>query len=291
MTINDLYQKLEKAYTLKNLNSISLTIINLYKDKQFLILQKIAEIIEDFFEIEISANGKGFSKLIKLYHPDRLNYYLNEINQHFKNDNYDALLSHAHIFKLERIEEISASLNSYEDIDYSPVYEWDINTDDYNIISEIDKTRKVHTKTIGYNFYDAVKMRQYGNTDMEFPSYYLEDIEEFELSSCDIDDLDGIQYCLHAKTFDLSDNRIVDIELLESLNLIEELNLSNNLIENIDAMTSLLNLKILYLSNNNLSDISPLLELDKLEYVEVSGNKISVDHIEELVKLGVKVDL
>jgi len=290
MTIQELYQKLEQAYTIKNLNSISLTLINLYKDKQFSILQKIAEIIEDFFEIEISSNGKGFSKLIMLYHPDRLNYYLNEINLLFRNNNYDELLSHSHILKLERIEEISDSLNSYEDIDYSPVYDWDINTDGYSIINDTEKSRKVHTKNIGYNFYDAVKMRQYGNTDIEFPSYYLEDIEDFELSSSDINDLDGIQYCKHVRVLDLSDNRIVDLELLESLGLLEELNLSDNNIENIDSVGYLVNLKRLYISNNNLIDISPLLELENLNYIELSGNKIPKEQIEELINLGVKTD-
>ena len=226
-----------------------------------------------------------------LYHPDRLNYYLNEINIHYKNNDYDELLSYSHILKLERIEEISESLNSYEDIDYSPVYYWDINTDGYSIINETEKPKKVHTRNIGYNFYDAIKIRQYGNTDIEFPSYYLEDIEEFELTSSDINDLDGIQYCKHVKTLDLSDNNIVDLELLESLGLLEELNLSDNIIENIDSIGYLLNLKRLFISNNNIIDISPLLELESLEYVELSGNKISNRQIKELVNLGVQVDV
>lgn len=291
MTIKELYQKLEKAYTIKNLNSISLTLINLYKDKQFSILQKIAEIIEDFFEIEITSNGKGFSKLIMLYHPDRLNFYLNEINLLLERNNYDELLSYSHILKLERIEEISNSLNSYEDIDYSPVYDWDISTDGYSIINETEKSRKVHTKIIGCNFYDAVKIRQYGNTDTEFPSYYLEDIEDFELSSSDINDLDGVQYCKHVKALDLSDNSIVELELLESLGLLEELNLSDNKVENIDSIGYLVNLKKLYISNNNITDISSLLELDNLDYIELSGNKIPDKQIEELVNLGIKVDI
>ena len=71
MSIKDLYQSLEKAYTVKNLNRISLTLINLYKEKQFSILQKIAEIIEDFYELKISSNGKGFSKLIMLLKVDQ----------------------------------------------------------------------------------------------------------------------------------------------------------------------------------------------------------------------------
>ena len=129
MTITDLQKRLEEAYTIKNLNNISLTLINLYKNQQYTILQKIGEIISDFVDIEISAEGKGFSKLITLYHPDRYNYYINEIKTLVDENNFDKLLEFSHILKLERIEEISKSLNSYEDIDYSPVYDWDKETD------------------------------------------------------------------------------------------------------------------------------------------------------------------
>lgn len=290
MTIKELYIKLEKAYTLKNLNNISLTLINLYKNKQFTILQKIAEIIGDFLEIEILNNGKGFSKLIKLYHPDRLNYYLNNIKLLYEENNYSELLNYSHILKLDRIEEISESLNSYEDIDYSPVYEWDLNTDGYSVVSENKRSTKFHTQRLDYNFYEAIKIRQYGNTEMEFPTYYLEDIEDFELASSDISDLDGIQYCIHAKTMDLSDNRITDLELLENLGHLEELNLSDNLIQEIDTLSSLVHLKRLYLANNLISDISPVLELEKLDYIELSGNRINTKQIEELIQTGVTVE-
>ena len=86
MIITDLQQQLEEAYTVRNLNRISLTLINLYKNQQFSMLQKIGEIISDFVDIEISAEGKGFSKLIMLYHPDRSNYYLNEIKMPKEDD-------------------------------------------------------------------------------------------------------------------------------------------------------------------------------------------------------------
>ena len=39
MTITDLQKKLEEAYSIGNLNNISLTLINLYKNEQFSILQ------------------------------------------------------------------------------------------------------------------------------------------------------------------------------------------------------------------------------------------------------------
>ena len=103
MTITDLQKKLEEAYSIGNLNNISLTLINVYKNEQFSILQKIVEIISDFVDIEISSEGKGFSKLIKLYHPDRSGYYLNEIRNLVDENDFDRLLNYSHILKLERI--------------------------------------------------------------------------------------------------------------------------------------------------------------------------------------------
>ncbi|MBP1665070.1 MAG: hypothetical protein H6Q19_2210 [Bacteroidetes bacterium] len=243
MNITDLQKQLEEAYTVRNLNNISLTLINLYKNQQYSILQKIGEIISDFVDIEISSEGKGFSKLIMLYHPDRSNYYLNEIKMLVDENNFDGLLELSHILKLERIEEISNSLNSYEDIDYSPVYDWDIETDGFSIIHDNEKkqAKTSSKKPIEYDFYDAIKIRHYGHADIEFPSYYLEDIDEFELSSSYITDLDGVQFCIHAKSMDLSDNKIIDLSPIIGLERLEELNLADNLIGDIDALSNLVN--------------------------------------------------
>lgn len=283
-----------QAYSINNLNRISLTLINLYKNQQYSVLQKISEIISDYTEIKISDDGKGFSKLLMLYHPDRAVYHINEINKLSELNNFNGLAEYSHILKLERIEEISATLNSFEDIDYSPVYEWDSDTEGFSIIYDCKPAEERRTKTrtnlIGYTFYDAVKMREYGDTDIEFPSYYLEDIEEFELSSSDINDLDGIQFCIHAKSIDLSNNRITDLDPIAGLKNLEELNLSDNQVGYIDGLSNLVNLKSIILSNNLFEDISPLFELEKLGYADLTGNKLDIKQIARLIDSGVTVD-
>lgn len=293
MTIAELNKELLEAYTVGNLNKISLTLINLFKSKHYSILQKIAEIISDFVDIEITNDGKGFSRFMMLYHPDRASFHINEINKLTEQNNFSDLLNYSHILKLERIEEIASSLNSYEDIDYSPVYEWDFETEGFSVVHdnqpiEIIKT-KTKTKLIGYTFYDAIKLREYGHTEIEYPSFYLEDIEEFELSSSDINDLDGVQFCIHAITIDLSDNRISDLSPLTGLTNLEELNLSDNQIGFIDDLSNLIGLKSVILSNNFIEDISPLFELEKLEYVDITGNNISPEQIDKLIDLGITV--
>jgi Leucine-rich repeat (LRR) protein len=293
MTIAELNKELLEAYTVGNLNKLSLTLINLFKSKQYSILQKIAEIISDFVDIKITNDGKGFSKFMMLYHPDRASFHINEINKLTEQGNFNDLLNYSHILRLERIEEIASSLNSYEDIDYAPVYDWDFETEGFSVFydtqeSEIIKT-KTKTKLIGYTFYDAIKLREYGHTEIEYPSFYLEDIEEFELSSSDINDLDGVQYCIHATTIDVSNNRISDLSPLTGLSNLEELNLSDNQIGYIDGLSNLIGLRSVSLSNNLIEDISPLFELEKLEYVDISGNKISPEQIDKLIDLGITV--
>ncbi len=294
MTINELHQNLLKAYTVSNLNDISLTLINLFKDKQYSLLQKISDIIGDLVNIKIMDDGKGFSKFMMLYHPDRAGYHINEINRLNAKGDFEGLLQYAHILKLERIEEIVSSMNCYEDIDYSPVYDWDMNTEGFSIIYDSQPAEFIKTNTntnlVGYTFYDAIKIREYGYTDIEYPSFYLEEIEEFELSGCDINDLDGLQFCIQARSIDLSNNRITDLTPISQLINLEDLNLADNQIGYIDGLDNLVNLKNVHLSNNYIEDISPLFELGKLEYADLSGNKIDIAQINKLKELEISVN-
>jgi Leucine-rich repeat (LRR) protein len=293
MTIAELHTKLKEAYANQNLNKITVTLINLYKEQQFGTLRQIAEMISESVEFTIDPGTKYFSKLMMLYHPDRGDFHRNEIEKLAAKNDYDGLLGYAHILLLGRIEEIASTLSSFEDIDYSPVYEWDVNADGFNIVADSDPIRpekqQQFKKRRYYNFYDAVKIRMYGNTKMEFPSHYLEDFDEFELAQSDINDLDGIQYCVHASSMDLSGNAINDISLLWGLTLLEELNLADNQLEDIDSLANLRNLKTVNLSNNGIKDISPLLKLSKLEFVDLSGLKIPHGQLSELEELGITV--
>jgi len=58
MKIKELQQMFLEAYTISSLNKISFTLIKLYKNNQYSVLQKISEIVSGFIEISISNNGK-----------------------------------------------------------------------------------------------------------------------------------------------------------------------------------------------------------------------------------------
>lgn len=294
MNVTELHLKIREAYKNENLNRICITLISLYKEQQFGMLAQITEMIRDSVDITPDPEGKFFSRLMMLYHPDRGNYHRSVIDKLAEANDLDGLLGYAHILKLAQIEEIAQSLSSYEDIDYSPVYEWDINLEGFTVVggnmSNAGTTEeKKHKPNKGYSFYNAVKIRMFGQTKTSFPTHYLEDLDEIELAQSDITDLDGIQYCIHTLNMDLSGNRISDLSLLWPLKQLEEINLSDNRIEDIETLSNLKNLRTLMLNNNPVRDVSPLLNLSKLEYVELSGCRIPAAQLAELEDAGITV--
>jgi hypothetical protein len=87
---------------------------------------------------------------------------------------YDGLLEHSHILKLLRVDEIAELINSYEDIDYSPVYSWDWESkaESYTVIIEEprrESRRKKPQHQRSYFFYDSFRIRIYGNTKTQIP--------------------------------------------------------------------------------------------------------------------------
>jgi len=285
--------ELLEAYSEINLNKITRNLIRLYKEKEFEKLNIISGMLEEWVEIVIEPDGKGFAKIISLYHPDRGEYYRGKITESNRQNDLPTLEKFRHIFVIQDIEEIAANIESYEDIDYHPEYMWDIKDTGFSYFRDKKKkprngTRKTHSG--GYSFYEAIQIRQYGDTCTSFPTYYLEDMDEVELSESEIDDLDGIEYCIHTVSLDLSFNRIYDLSPLACLGCLQDLNLSNNQIEYIDDLSNLQQLKSIDLSNNSIDDISPLLEIETLEYADLTGNKIQPKQIQELKDLGVTVD-
>ena len=285
--------RLLEAWSEANLNKIARNLIRLYQEKEFEKLNVISGMISQWLEIVIEPDGKGFSKIISLYHPDRGDFYRKQIMAASITKDTKLLERFEHIFVIQDIEEIAANIESYEDIDYVVEYEWDVQDNDLSYFqSNKHKPRSKCHKTPfgGYTFYEAMKIRQYGDTDIDIPTYYLEDLDEIELSESSITDLEGVEYCIYTLNLDLSSNRISDISLLEHLGRLQELNLSNNRISDIDALTSMRQLCSVDLSNNAIVDVSPLFDMVKLEYADLTGNKIPLRQINELREIGVTVD-
>lgn len=292
MELKKLYDRLKEAYQDRNLNKITGKIIELYKNKDFSQIREITNRISKFVLIDEEKDAKCFSRLIMLYHPDRGESIRNSLDDLFERGDVHGLNQYSHILYLDYLKQIVVAVPIDTDIDYSPEYRWDdIEESRFSVIDPNADESDTYTQSIEFEktFYNAVKLRMYGDLEMDFPTYYLEDFEEIELSSCDIEFLDGIEYCKHVVIMDLSDNSITDITDLCNLRRIEELYLSDNQLEIIDSISNLQNLKSLDLSANSIEDISPLFNLEKLEFVNIIGNDVPLAQIDELRNKGVMV--
>lgn len=285
MKIKELYNDLIEAYSHKNLNIITGKLIILHKNKNYVKIREIANRISKYVTIDDEKDTKCFSKLIMLYHPDKGEQLRKTIQIFYELNDYSNLKKHSHILLLRDIDNIS-SVRIDENIDYNPEYTWDTNTGFSYVNSDDENYLEDEFETVDYerSFYNMIKIREYGNVDIEFPSYYLEDFEEFELANSGLESLDGVEYCIHVKNLDVSNNSISNIDSLWDLENLEELYLANNQIGYIDSLSNLNNLKILDLSDNQIDDISPLFALEHLEYVNLIGNPILKSEIDLLKK-------
>lgn len=291
MDIKELYNDLTKAFSNENLNLITGKLIMLYKNKNYSRIREIANKISKFVTIDEEKDAKCFSKLIMLYHPDKGEQFRSEIIEHYKQNDYEKLNQFSHVFLIENIVSIVVSEIS-EDIDYKPEYAWDIdNKDGFDIDTDLENDENSEYETVDFekSFYNLIKIREYGKIDIEFPSYYLEDFEEFEMAYSGLETLDGVEYCVHVKILDVSNNSISDIENLWDLENLEELYLANNEIGIIDTLSNLTKLRVVDLSGNQIDDVSPLLELENLEYVNLIRNPVPEVQIDLLEKNGIIV--
>lgn len=288
----DLYNKLLKAYSDENLNLITAGIIGIYRSGEYNKIREITRLVSEYVDIYDEKVHKCFSKLIMTYHPDKSAAYLKEIGQIMKSDQPGGIEKYAHILLVQDLDNIIVP-GHYEEIDYNPEYRWDPETrrsktklkDDPAVWIYDDEDYSDYEYETYYNpdmersFYSALKLRIYGTEEVDLPFYYLEEMEEIDLSGFEIENLDGIEHCKYVRNLDLSGNKISDIADMVNLVNIEELYLQNNQIGLIDILYNLRKLRILDISANEIDDISPLFGLPKLEYVNIMNNPVPKSQI------------
>ncbi len=292
MTIKELYNELLEAYAAANLNAITRKLILLYKSKNYGKIREIANKISKYVEINEEKDAKCFSKLIMLYHPDKGDSIRAELTRLYEQNNFESLQKYSHILILANIDKIAIEAID-QSIEYNPEYVWEpSNEDGYiysNEYSDDGTFEETEYDEFERSFFNLIKIREYGRVDVEVPTYYFEDFEEFEMEGSGLELLDGVEYCIHVKILDISNNNLTDISNLWGLEYMEELYLANNQIGYIDILSNLTHLKIVDLAGNQIDDISPLLCLENLEYVNLAGNPVSVKQVKELEAKGVVV--
>jgi hypothetical protein len=291
MEIGELYSNLKNAYTDENLGLVSGRIIGLFRDKKYDALRAIQKVVNEHTPCNEEKVNKIFSRLIMLYHPDRLSQNLEQLEKAYKGGDFEALYSMSHILTVQNLEPEHVLMSSVlTDEDLAEEFGWDESADGYSYFmagEELEQEMEENSGMDRRSFLSVLKRRVYGNLNVDFPMYLLEDLEEIEMADYELEDLDGISACHYARAVDLSNNNLTDISELGELRQVERLYLSNNQIGLIDALYNLSVLQVLDISYNDVDDISPLFELSHLTYLNVMGNRIPAWQQEKLQLQGV----
>ena len=293
MEISELYGNLDKAYTAEKLGEISGRIIELFREKKFDALRAIQKVVNEYTPCEEEKINKVFSRLIMLYHPDRLSQNREEMDRAHREGDFEALYAMSHILTVQNLEPDHAVLSSViTEEDLAEEFGWDESADGFSYFmagEELEQEEDLNPGVERRSFLSVLKRRVYGNLNVDFPMYLLEDLEEIEMADYELEDLEGISACHYARAVDLSNNNLTDISELGELRQVERLYLSNNQIGLIDALYNLSVLQVLDISFNDVDDLSPLFELNYLSYLNVMGNRIPAWQLEKLQLQGITI--
>ena len=293
MEIKELYNNRKEAYTAENLGLISGRIIDMFRDHKYDALRAVQKVVNEYVPVEEEKINRVFSRLIMIYHPDRLNPSLKELDSAFKRGDFETLYSMSHILTVQNMEPERVTVSSIiTDEDLAEEFGWDEGADGYSYFMAEENPEddlREEADWAARSFLAVLKRRVYGNLNVDLPMYLIEDLEEIEMADYELEFLDGIEACRHARAVDLSNNNLTDISELGSLRQIERLYLSNNHVGIIDSLSNLTVLQVLDISYNDVDDLSPLFELSHLSYLNVMGNRIPSWQLEKLQLKGLTI--
>jgi len=291
--IKDLYTNLKKAYTSDNLGLISGRIIDMFRDHKYDALRAVQKVVNEYTPCAEEKINRVFSRLIMIYHPDRLSQTLQQLEQAYERGDFEELFTMSHILNVQNLEPEHVTVSSIiTEEDLAEEFGWDDSTDGFSYFMDQDSYEEEEVNDFDYtnrSFLTALKRRVYGNLNVDFPMYLLEDLEEIEMADYEIEYLDGIDACRHVRVVDLSNNNLTDVTDLKDLHQLERLYLSNNHITLIDSLSNLTVLQVVDISYNDVEDLSPLFELSHLSYINVMGNRIPAWQLEKLQLKGVTI--
>ncbi|NOR33377.1 MAG: hypothetical protein GQ579_01720, partial [Bacteroidales bacterium] len=272
---------------------ISGRIIDLFRDHKYDALRAIQKVVNEYTPCDEEKINKVFSRLIMLYHPDRLGQSLARLEEAYQAGDFESLYTMSHILTVQNLEPDHVLVSSIiTDEDLAEEFGWDNSADGYSYFmagEEAEEELEEEGDYAGRSFLTALKRRVYGNLNVDFPMYLLEELEEIEMADYELEFLDGIDACRYARAVDLSNNNLTDISDLGQLHQVERLYLSNNHVGLIDALSNLTVLQVLDISFNDVDDLSPLFDLSYLSYLNVMGNRIPSWQLERLQLKGVTI--
>ncbi|RPI43425.1 MAG: hypothetical protein EHM46_04070, partial [Bacteroidetes bacterium] len=97
MEIKDLYSNLKEAYTAENLHLISSRIIDLFREHRYDALRAFQRVVNEYTPCDEEKINRVFSRLIMLYHPDRLNQAVDRLEKSYMRGDFEDLFAMSHI--------------------------------------------------------------------------------------------------------------------------------------------------------------------------------------------------
>ncbi len=281
MSIEEMYAELKRTVTADHLKDLTVQLIDAYKARNTRTLERYAQ---HAFGPQPSGERPAnelFFRLIKHFHPDRLNSILRDVDEAFRRRDQERLQFFQNLMNVrkhvrphrERVERPDVPEEyafGREDFGY------DTTAYSEGVFSDAEDDEEFYNeRETEFDFISAVKAEHLGNLDIEITAADLQYLEgELILAGYELTDLDGLEQCVNITVLDLSDNRIDNIYEVQFLHHLQELFVAHNHITDIDILRELRSLEILDLSSNEVENISVLLDLEALKFVNLSGNPI-----------------
>lgn len=292
MKISERITAIKQAYTRENLNLITRGIITAYREKRYSLIVNIINAIP-VLRSEVGPRIRvAFSKLIFLYHPDRLNHYLREIELAERQNDQSALDPFMHIFNtLDVLKNTTRKIPGRDPENVQPDLEFGYDNEDFDrIIDPYNAEASTGVNQHPTDFISILAITEFNGEGGGIDSFHLRELEGLlDLSGRNLTDLSGIEQCINLSAINLSDNELVDITQLGYLAGLKELYLANNSITDVDGLSALAELRILDLSFNSVSETGYLNTLNKLEFLNLIDNPVSAEVINSLKRDGLMI--
>jgi len=94
--ITELYTSLKEAYTAENLGRISGRIIGMFRDHKYDALRAVQKVVNEYSPCTEEKINKVFSRLIMIYHPDRLSQSIKQLEQAYRQGDFEELYAMSH---------------------------------------------------------------------------------------------------------------------------------------------------------------------------------------------------
>ena len=172
-------------------------------------LRAVQRVVNEYTPCDEEKINKVFARLIMIYHPDRLSQSISQLEQAYERGDFEELYTMSHILNVQNLEPETVTVSSIiTEEDLAEEFGWDNTADGFSYFMDqdgyVEEEDDLDLDYTNRSFLTALKRRVYGNLNVDFPMYLLEDLEEIEMADYEIEFLDGIEACRHVRVVDLS---------------------------------------------------------------------------------------